>query len=241
MLAFSSLEGIVGHRTLLREIHLAGAFFLFFGPAIIALSADRRSMAADVAAVCVPPPLARDISYTPALPERRARLLANLPMAPSVKFHAVYQSPFWRGRGLSGQAWTAKGPVGLTYDNSPDDGTGRGGLVGLVVADEARYRMLETIRRYAVDRLTAAGELAAACDRHLDYYLGLVEAAAPELDRDKDAWRARMEPERDNLRAALEWGLAQEDPARRHDEEETNSFEEAPLLALSLKEKGRSQ
>jgi monoamine oxidase len=89
-------------------------------------------------AVCVPPPLANQISYTPELPEQRARLMANLPMAPSVKFHAVYQRPFWRERGLSGQAWTAKGPVGLTYDNSPDDGTGRGALVGLAVADGAR-------------------------------------------------------------------------------------------------------
>jgi monoamine oxidase len=89
-------------------------------------------------AVCVPPPLAAQISYMPALPEQRARLLANLSMAPSVKFHAAYHRPFWRERGLSGQAWTASGAVGLTYDNSPDDGTGRGALVGLAVADEAR-------------------------------------------------------------------------------------------------------
>ncbi len=89
-------------------------------------------------AVCVPPPLAIRIAYAPALPEPRARLLASLPMGALVKFHAVYQHPFWRARGLSGQAWTAEGTVGLTYDNSPDDRTGRGVLVGLVVADEAR-------------------------------------------------------------------------------------------------------
>ena len=88
--------------------------------------------------VCVPPPLASQISYSPVLPERRARLLASLPMGSTVKFHAVYQRPFWRERGLCGQAWTAHGTVCLTYDNSPDDGTGRGVLVGLVVADEAR-------------------------------------------------------------------------------------------------------
>lgn len=89
-------------------------------------------------AVCVPPPLASRIAYAPALPELRARLLDSLPMGASVKFHAIYQRPFWRERGLSGQAWTAAGNVSLTYDNSPDDGTGRGVLVGLVVADEAR-------------------------------------------------------------------------------------------------------
>jgi monoamine oxidase len=59
-------------------------------------------------------------------------------MAASIKFHAVYQRPFWRERGLSGQAMSATEAVGLTYDNSPDDRSGRGVLVGLVVADQAR-------------------------------------------------------------------------------------------------------
>lgn len=89
-------------------------------------------------AVCVPPPLAAAIDYAPALPEHRARLLSSLPMGAAVKFHAVYGHPFWRDQGLSGQAVSSSGTVGLTYDNSPADGTGRGVLVGLVVADEAR-------------------------------------------------------------------------------------------------------
>ncbi len=84
----------------------------------------------------------------------------------------------------------------------------------LVLAEEGRYRLLETLREYAAARLAEAGETGAARDRHLDHYLALAEAAEPDLDRDKDAWRARVEPERDNLRAALEWGLAQEDPGR---------------------------
>ncbi|MEV6830730.1 LuxR C-terminal-related transcriptional regulator [Amycolatopsis sp. NPDC051102] len=84
----------------------------------------------------------------------------------------------------------------------------------LVQAEDGRYRLLETLREYAAARLAEAGETAAVRDRHLGHYLALAEAAEPELDRDKDAWRARIEPERDNLRAALEWGLVQEDPAR---------------------------
>lgn len=88
--------------------------------------------------VCVPPPLADQIAYTPALPEARARLLAELPMGATVKFHAVYGRPFWRAQGLCGQAFSTTGPVGLTYDNSPDDGAARGVLVGLALADEAR-------------------------------------------------------------------------------------------------------
>ena len=104
----------------------------------VTVESDTCALRCRRVAVCVPPPLASRIAYTPALPDQRARLLASLPMGASVKFHAVYKRPLWRAQGLSGQAMTAEGTVGLTYDNSPDDGTGRGVLVGLVVADEAR-------------------------------------------------------------------------------------------------------
>lgn len=104
----------------------------------VTVASDGGALRCRRVAVSVPPPLASQIAYTPALPDARATLLASLPMGASVKFHAVYRHPFWRARGLSGQVWTADGTVSLTYDNSPDDGTGRGVLVGLVVADEAR-------------------------------------------------------------------------------------------------------
>jgi ATP/maltotriose-dependent transcriptional regulator MalT len=88
----------------------------------------------------------------------------------------------------------------------------------LVVAEErdgeARYRLLETIRRYAADRLIEAGEAAATRDRHLAWFLAFAEALEPDLQRDLDAWRTRLERERDNLRAALDWGLAAPDPER---------------------------
>lgn len=79
---------------------------------------------------------------------------------------------------------------------------------------ESRFRLLEMIRQYADRRLDGAGELAATRDRHLDYVLAVAETAEPELDRDKDAWCAWLEPERDNLCTALDWGLAAEDPDR---------------------------
>jgi monoamine oxidase len=113
----------------------------------VTVHSDARVVRCRRVAVCVPPPLASQIRYAPALPVRRARLLSSLPMGASVKFHAVYNRPFWRERGLSGQAMTATGTVGLTYDNSPDDGTGRGVLVGIVVADEARrLRALDSVQ-----------------------------------------------------------------------------------------------
>jgi predicted ATPase/DNA-binding CsgD family transcriptional regulator len=80
---------------------------------------------------------------------------------------------------------------------------------------QARYRLLETIRHYAQDRLRDAGEGAAARDRHLDYFLALAETAETELEHaDQDAWLARLESENDNLRSALEWGLSAADGER---------------------------
>ena len=89
----------------------------------------------------------------------------------------------------------------------------------LVVAEEggggqARYRLLETIREYAAERLGQAGETGAARDRHLDHYLALVESIEPLLDEDKDAWRERLAAEHENLRAALDWGLSAADAQR---------------------------
>ncbi|HEY3141469.1 MAG TPA: hypothetical protein VGJ86_10075, partial [Acidimicrobiales bacterium] len=74
-------------------------------------------------------------------------------------------------------------------------------------SDEARYRLLDTIREYADDQLTAADETDPTRQRHLDHYLAVAEAGAPELERDQDTWRLRLEAEHDNLRSALEWGL----------------------------------
>jgi non-specific serine/threonine protein kinase len=71
-----------------------------------------------------------------------------------------------------------------------------------------RYRLLETMRQYAGEKLRAAGEAEAVRDRHRDWYLGLAEQAKPELIGPKQvAWLDRLERERDNLRAALEWAL----------------------------------
>ena len=82
----------------------------------------------------------------------------------------------------------------------------------LVVADGARYRLPETIREYAADRLRAAGERRATTDRLLAHLLARLRDAAPLRDTDKDAWRAALAPEHDNLRAAIEHGLDAEDP-----------------------------
>jgi predicted ATPase/class 3 adenylate cyclase len=74
---------------------------------------------------------------------------------------------------------------------------------------ETRYRMLETIRQYAREKLLETGGGEAVRDRHLAYCVRLVEQAEPELCRSNQVyWSNRLEEEIDNLRIALEWALA---------------------------------
>jgi predicted ATPase/DNA-binding SARP family transcriptional activator len=82
-------------------------------------------------------------------------------------------------------------------------------MVGVSFADRPRYRMLETLRAFAVDRLTATGEETAAADRLLRWAVELTAridaAAATEREPEADAALRREVP---NLRAA--WRLARE-------------------------------
>jgi predicted ATPase len=74
---------------------------------------------------------------------------------------------------------------------------------------ETRYRVLETMREYAREKLMASSEWEAAHARHLDYFVQLAEAAEPKLRSAVQlACLKRLEAEHDNLRAALQWSLA---------------------------------
>jgi non-specific serine/threonine protein kinase len=83
----------------------------------------------------------------------------------------------------------------------------------LVIAEttgraQARYRLLETIREYALDKLDEAGEAARLRDRHLDLFLARAEEAAPKLnDAYQQLWLSWLDGEHDNIRAALAWAL----------------------------------
>ncbi|MGQ0549041.1 MAG: ATP-binding protein [Armatimonadota bacterium] len=77
---------------------------------------------------------------------------------------------------------------------------------------EFRYRMLETVRQYGLDKLVESGEAEPVRGRHRDWCLRLAEQAEPELQgRKHKVWLGRLEREHDNLRAALEWSLERGD------------------------------
>src|SRR6266568_1148482 len=72
-----------------------------------------------------------------------------------------------------------------------------------------RYRMLDTIKEYARDRLAEAGESDLARRAHLAYFTGLAETAEPHLRRAEQLeWLATLEAEHDNIAVALRGALA---------------------------------
>jgi len=95
----------------------------------------------------------------------------------------------------------------------------------LVLAEEAadgaeRYRLLETVRQYARERLVASNEAELVHQRHATYFLEFVEAFNPqELLAAASLWTDvglldRLERELDNLRAALRWWIELQDAER---------------------------
>lgn len=84
-------------------------------------------------------------------------------------------------------------------------------LVATEVRGEAtRYRLLDTVRQYAVQRLRASHEMDDLQRRHCDWYLAYAVARDPELRALTQVAPASLDVEHDNLRSALSWALAHE-------------------------------
>lgn len=107
---------------------------------------DAGSVRARRAVVAVPPALAAALDYDPPLPADRTALLQRMPMGAVIKVNVVYDEPFWRAAGLSGQAASGDHPVAVVYDNSPP--SGRPGV--LLVFLEGRHAV--TARALTVEQ-----------------------------------------------------------------------------------------
>jgi predicted ATPase/DNA-binding SARP family transcriptional activator len=75
-----------------------------------------------------------------------------------------------------------------------------------------RYRMLETVRAYGLERLAEAGESDRFRNAMADYYLDFAETADPRLrTADQVRWFRELGAEQDNLHASLSWAIARRD------------------------------
>lgn len=101
---------------------------------VIATTGSGDELSAHRAVIAVPPPLRSRIDISPAPP---GNVGSGFPSGRLIKCAAVYAEPFWRAEGLSGEALSDAGPVGLTFDNSPPGGA-PGVLLGFVGGAAAR-------------------------------------------------------------------------------------------------------
>jgi monoamine oxidase len=107
------------------------------GKEAVTVMADGVEVAARRVVVAVPPILAARIDYAPALPSAKRKLLRAITPGNLVKLEAVYDRPFWRDQGLSGQGVSITGIGTLPFDNSPPQGT-PGIVFSFVGGDGAR-------------------------------------------------------------------------------------------------------
>jgi predicted ATPase/class 3 adenylate cyclase len=81
-------------------------------------------------------------------------------------------------------------------------------VLGEQVDQHFRYRLLETVRQYARERLAESGGGDAIRQRHHDFFLALAKEAESRLSgAEQSAWLQCLEEEHDNLRSALEWSV----------------------------------
>jgi len=91
--------------------------------------------------VAIPMTLAGRIAYAPALPGYRDQLTQRMPAGAAIKCLAIYDEPFWRAAGLSGQV-TSDGPTRVAFDTSPPDGSP--GVLSVFVTGQAARAMTRT-------------------------------------------------------------------------------------------------
>jgi monoamine oxidase len=103
----------------------------------VAVHADGAIARGRRAILALAPTLASRIAYDPPLPGYRDQLTQRMPLGTVAKCMAIYDEPFWRAEGLSGQGTSDTGPVKLTYDNSPPGGS-PGVLLGFLEGRHAR-------------------------------------------------------------------------------------------------------
>lgn len=138
--------------------------------------------------LALPPRLAEDrITFTPALPQALAQQWRAIPtwMAGHAKYVAIYDTPFWRERGLSGEARSGRGPLGEIHDASmPGGSAALFGFFGLParVRKNLSEDVLRTHCRAQLARLFGTQAATPRADLIKDWSQDPYTASAADLD-----------------------------------------------------------
>jgi monoamine oxidase len=145
----------------------------------VTILADGVLASAQHIVVAVPPVLSARIVYEPALPASRDQLTQRVPAGSVIKCNVAYETPFWRDDGLTGQATGDRGPIRITFDNSPPSGT-PGVLLGFLEGAQAR----------TLNRMEPAARRAAVLDSLADYFGPRAREPVEyvELDWSEEEW-----------------------------------------------------
>ncbi len=139
------------------------------GNDVVTVEADGVRVDAGRVLVALPPALTGRIALDPAPPEDRRRLCESLRPGRLTKCMALYERPFWRDDDLSGEAVYDGGPVTLTFDSSPRDGS-TGVLLGFVGGPEVADLDGRTVAERRAEVLACFGRLfGRRAEQPLDY------------------------------------------------------------------------
>jgi non-specific serine/threonine protein kinase len=121
---------------------------------------------------------------------------------------------FFAGLSVFRSGWTAEAAEAVTGEPLALDYLAQLRECSLVLADdtgqEMRFRMLDTLREYAGEKLTEAGAVPAVRQRHAEFFLRFVEEGQ---GIEQPGWLDRLDIENDNLRAALDYCLQDDSEA----------------------------
>lgn len=117
---------------------------------------DEETERAKRVIVAMAPAQAAQIEFAPVLPTQRRQLLQRMPMGSAIKVILIYDKPFWREAGLSGEMVCDEAPLRMTFDSTPPDSK-QGALVGFILGAEAALwsDQPEVIRRGEICRQLA--------------------------------------------------------------------------------------
>jgi predicted ATPase len=151
--------------------------------------------------------------------EDRQRTL-HATIAWSYELLSAHEQTFFARLAVFASGWQESDAFAICDLPDPQPSLGLESLLGVSLIERAidageppRFRMLETIREFAAERLAASGEEAALRDRHARHFLAVAETAERYMPavRQQD-WLERIDREHHNVRAALAWALTRPNP-----------------------------